>query len=286
MSHTLTVIPKTEEFLNKLQEKAPKDVLKIQTSMNIGDESKYVAVNFSEKEYKDSIELLMITDVQFGHLMCKEDRFIEFRDWVLKEPNRFVLFGGDMVDAAHALSVASSYENKFEPQQQVFRFVELAMPMRHRVIGFVGGNHERRSSKTFGDLGHLIATLLRLPYSSGKQLIDISYGEHKPFKISLWHGGTGSKTKGAKAQMLHRFMGQGDSQLYLVGHLHDVVLLFDWRERRKNRKIVLEKFAGVMSSSFLEYWGTYAEVAGLAPSDTMMARVILEPNGKWEVTLR
>jgi len=41
-----------------------------------------------------------------------------------------------------------------------------------------------------------------------------------------------------------------------------------------------------MSSSFLEYWGTYAEVAGCAPSDTTMWRTILEPSGKWELTIR
>ena len=287
MSHEIVVaVPKTQEFLDKIQKNAPKDVIKLNTSMHYGDESKYVSVRFDTKSYPDTIELLMLTDVQFGHIMCQESRFIEFRDWVLKEPNRFVLFGGDMVDAAHAFSVGSSYENKFEPQAQVFRFVELAMPIRHRIIGFVGGNHERRTAKMFGDLGHLLATLLKVPYSAGKQLIDIHYGQHEPFKISLWHGETGSRTKGAKAQMLHRFMAQGDSQLYLVGHLHDVVLLFDWREKRQKSRIVLEKFAGVMSSSFLEYWGTYAEVAGLAPSDTMMARVILEPNKHWEVTLR
>lgn len=286
MAHEIIQVPSTQDFLERLQKNAPDDVIDLRTSHHIGDETKYVTVNFDVKEYPVGIELLMLTDVQWGHLMCREDRFIEFRDWVLDHPNRFVLFGGDMIDAAHALSVANSYENKYEPMQQVFRFVEVAMPLRHRIIGFVGGNHERRSSKMFGDLGHLLATFMKIPYSSGKQLIDVNYGEHRAFKVSLWHGGTGSKTKGAKAQMLHRFMAQGDSQLYLVGHLHDVVLLFDWRERRKNKKIVLEKFAGVMSSSFLEYWGTYAETAGLAPSDTMMARVILEPNGKWEVTLR
>lgn len=287
MSHEMVVaVPKTQEFLDHLQKNAPADVVNLRTSMQYGEESKYVTVHFDPKEYPNNIELLMLTDVQFGHVMCQEDRFIEFRDWVLKKPNRFVLFGGDMVDAAHAFSVGSSYENKFEPQAQVFRFVELAMPLRHRILGFVGGNHERRTAKMFGDLGRLLATFLRVPYSSGKQLIDIHYGDHKPFKISLWHGGTGSRTKGAKAQMLHRFMAQGDSNLYLVGHLHDVVLLFDWRERRHKNRIILEKFAGVMSSSFLEYWGTYAEVAGLAPSDTMMARIILEPNKHWEVTLR
>jgi hypothetical protein len=286
MSHEKALVPSTNSYLDKLWKDAPKDVLQIRGSMQYGDEYKYVTAAFNPKVYKDQIEILHLTDVQFGHLSCNVPVFLEFRDWVLKEPNRFVFFGGDMIDAATSISIASPYENTEEPQGQVFRFVELAMPLRHRILGYVGGNHERRGVKTFGDLGHLIATLLRVPYSSGKQFVDISYGEHKAFKNSLWHGGTGSKTKGAKMQMLHRFMTQGDAQCYWVGHLHDAMMTFDWREKRENGKIKLEKFAGVMSSSFLEHYGTYAEVAGMAPAGTMMWRLILEPNGKWELTAR
>lgn len=279
--------PSTQEFLNKLQRRAPRDVVKMKFSMRVGDESKYVSVSFDPARYRNGIEILHLTDVQFGHRCCRVDRFIEYRDWVLSQRNRFVFFGGDMVDAATMLSVASPYENTEEPQAQVYRFVELAMPMRHRIIGYVGGNHERRSTKTFGDLGHLIATLLRIPYSSGKQFVDIHYGDlHCPFKNSLWHGGTGSRTKGSKAQMLHRFMVQGDSQCYWVGHLHDVLMLGDVRERRGPGGIKIEKFAGVMSSSFLEHYGTYAEVQGMPAGDTQMWRLVLEPNGKWMLTLR
>lgn len=278
--------PSTRDYLESLQKNAPKDVLNLRGSMQHGDEFKYVTASFSVEDYPKGLEIIHITDVQFGHLACNVPVFISFLDWILAAPNRFVIFGGDMVDAAHALSVGSPFENTCEPQGEVYRFCELAMRIRHRVIGYVGGNHERRSAKTFGDLGHLIATLLRIPYSSGKQFVDIHYGEHKPFKNSLWHGGTGSKTKGAKMQMLHRFMTQGDGQLYWVGHLHDVMMTFDWRERRKAGKISLEKFAGVMSSSFLEHYGTYAEVAGLSASGTMMWRVKLDPNGGWELTVR
>src|ERR1700744_4541868 len=72
----------------------------------------------------------------------------------------------------------------------------------------------RRGVKTFGDLGKLIAMLLKVPYSAGKQFIDIHYGQHKPFRNALWHGGTGSRTKGAKAQMIHRWMTQGNADVY------------------------------------------------------------------------
>jgi hypothetical protein len=286
MAHEKALVPATSNYLDRLHQGAPQNVLQMRGSMQYGDEYKYVTVNVDPKKFKDQIEILHITDTQFGHLCCNVNVMEEYFAWILKEPNRFVLFGGDMVDAATAISIASPYENTEEPQGQVFKFAERAMKIRHRVIGYVGGNHERRSAKTFGDLGHLIATLLKIPYSSGKQFIDIKYGEHDAFKISLWHGGTGSRTKGAKMQMLHRFMSQGESQLYLVGHLHDAMMTFDWRERRKGGRIHLEKFAGVMSSSFLEHYGTYAEVSGMAPSGTLMWRTILEPNGHWELTAR
>lgn len=275
----------TSKYLARLKALRPDDVVRLDTGMHYGEESKYVTVRFDPRKYS-TIELLALTDVQFGHLYCNEDKFDEYLRWLLSEKNRFVLFLGDMIDAATAISIASPYENTVEPQGQVFRFVEKAMPIRHRILGYCGGNHERRGVKTFGDLGRLIATLLEVPYSAGKQFIDVHYGEHTPFRNSIWHGRGASITKGAKAQMLHRFMGQGDSQAYWVGHLHDGIILFDWREKRERGRIKLEKIVGTMSTSFLEHYGTYAEVAGLPGSDTMMTRVVLYPTGKWELTAR
>jgi hypothetical protein len=272
-------------FLDRLYENFPKAVADIASPMVLDGESKYVDVQLSAAKHP-KIELIHLTDLQYGAKAFKEKRFKEYRDWILADPDRFVCLGGDIIDAATVLSVASPYENTAEPGRQVEECVELLKPIRGRILGYVGGNHERRTAKTYGDAGRVIATLLKIPYSRGVQNIDIRYGRHQPFKISLWHGSGSARTKGAKAQMLHRFMHQGDSSLYLVGHLHDVVALYDWRQQRQDGKIVLKKIAGVMSSSFQDYWNTYAEVAGMSPSDTMMARCVLGPKGDFEVTLK
>jgi len=265
---------------------------RLQVNQQHDDEVKLVEYDFFDKKRfpkpLSTVELVHLTDLQIGSKGFQRSKFLEYRGWLLDKPNRFVFLGGDIIDAATILSVASPYDNTKEPIDQVDEATELLRPLQKagRLLGYVGGNHERRTIKTFGDCGRLIARVLEVPYSRGVQLIDIHYGEHKPFKISIWHGGGSARTKGAKAQMLHRFMHQADSHLYLVGHLHDVVLLFDWRQLRKGNKIKLQKIAGVMSSSFQDFWCSYAEVAAMSPSDTMMARVILEPSGSWEVTLR
>lgn len=276
----------TLDAIRSLQSQFKEYPCKPQTGMHYGEQVKYVTWRFGREH--ESLEILHLTDVQFGHVECRAHRLIEYRDWILAKPNRFVLLGGDMVDAATVLSPGAPWENICGPQSQVYRFCEIVAPLRHRILGYVGGNHERRGLKTFGDLGILIATLLRVPYSSGQQLIDIHYGKHRPFKINLWHGIGSAQTKGAKAQMISRFMEKGDAQLYLVGHLHDLLLLGGWRTLRKagHNNVHIEKIFGGMSTSFLSYWGTYAEVAGLSVSDVAMLRAVLEPDGGYEVTIR
>jgi hypothetical protein len=280
--------PSTLDALARLEEMLPEYAARPTLGMLYGNENKYVTWRFSENDFQ-TIELLHITDVQFGHVECQEDRVIEYRDWVLAEPNRFVLFGGDMIDAANVLSPGQPWDNLCGPQSQVYKFCELWAPARARTLGYVGGNHERRGLKSFGDIGLMIAYLLKIPYSSGQQLIDIHFGQHKPFKIHLYHGRGTARTKGAKVMMVHQLMKDyPGSQLYLVGHLHDCFILptVVWERIPGRSNVRMMKSVGAMSSSFLNFWGTYAEVAGMSCNDVLMTRTILEPNGKFEVTIR
>lgn len=280
-------VPPIGVFLERLYKEMPERPRGLTDQMILDGETKRVSLDIGPQKHPDFIELMMLTDLQFGSKGFQEDKFIKYRDWILGRPHCFVALGGDLVDAATQLSIANTYENRWEPSEQVFRLIDLLKPLRGRIISSVAGNHERRTVKGFGNAGLLIAALLGVPYSRGVQLVDIYYGKHQPFKASIWHGTGASKTKGAKAQMLHRFMAQADSDVYLCGHLHDVVLLFDWRQRRSGRKgVALDKIAGVMSSSFQAYWNSYAEEKGLSPSDTMMARVQIEIGGSWGVELR
>lgn len=278
----------TLDAVRALQDTLPEYKVKPRTGMIYGEQIKYLGWTFDSKKYK-TIELLHITDPQYGHVECKVNRLIEYRDWVMAEPNRFVFFGGDMIDSANVLSVGSPWENIFSADRQVYKFCELMAPMRDRILGYVGGNHERRGLKTYGDLGVAIAMLLRIPYSGGQQFIDINFGKHAPFKTHLFHGKGAAQTKGAKVMMLYKFMTDNPgSHLYLVGHLHDCFILPCVRAQRVPEKlnVHMEKYIGGMSSSFLNYFGTYAEMMALSPTDCLMIRTILEPTGKWEATIR
>ena len=260
------------------------------TGMQYFEQSKYVQVRFDEKQAKKwgSIDLIHITDVQFGHQCCKLERVIEYRDWVLKEPNRFVIFGGDMVDAAHIASPGGPYENLFKPQTQVYKFCEIFAPMAHRVVSFVGGNHERRANLYFGDLGTLLATLLRTPYSSGQQFVDIHFGDWKAFRVDNWHGKGAAQTPGAQLNMVYQHAMQSDANFVPVGHLHNAMCMFRWMRQRDgaNMQMKFVKQGFGMSSSFLDWVGSYAEVMGMKATDVLMLMAQVEASGKWELRLR
>ena len=299
-TQSLKPIAAIEDHFERLQESSrktlseiwramPKDVLKCSEGMAYGEQRKYLAWEIDPRKVKaNHIEIIQITDVQFGHVCCKYDRLVEYRDWILSMPNRFVVLTGDMIDAWAAWSPGRPFEQLFDPLSQVIRFAETFAPLRHRILGNVGGNHERRAIPGFGDLGSLLATVLKIPYSNGRQLIDIYYGKHNPFRLTIWHGIGGAQTKGGIAQRLDRFAQQGDSQVYLMGHLHQGQVIYGWKEVREERqhRIKLRKFVAAIGTSFLDTWGTYGEVAGFNPTDVVMPRVVIEPDGHWELTLK
>ena len=267
------------------QLKFPENAFLSSTKMLVQGETKYISWDFSEAKFS-TLELLQITDVQWGHITCKTERVLEYRDWVLAKPNRYMIWTGDNIDSAHMQSKGTTWENTGDPQHQLYEFVKLWAPACHRILGYVGGNHERRCLTTFGDLGITIAALLRVPYSRGKQLIDIHFGHHKPFQISQWHGAGGARTFGTVAQILMRFAQEGDSQLYLMGHLHKPMIIPFWKERRGEHGVRAVKTIAALGSSFMETWGSYGEVSGYGPSDVLMPRCVLDKDGGWEVTLR
>jgi hypothetical protein len=283
-------IKTTLDALRDLQASLPEYTAQPRQGMVYAEQIKHVTWSFNFRQFK-TVEILHMTDPQVGHISCDMKKLRNYRDWILSEPNRFVVFGGDMIDAANILSPGEPWENVFNPQRQLYKFCEFMAPLRPRILGYVGGNHERRGIKTFGDLGVAIATLLRIPYSAGQQFVNIEFGKFTPadpFRIFLWHGRGNARTTGAKAMMIYYAMKElsGGAHVTLVGHLHESIQLWKTHRIQLPDRVVDRKIAGAMSSSFLEYFGTYGEVGGMNPSDIIMARIVLESDGKWMLTVR
>lgn len=274
--------------LEEIQSKIKKYLPSVMESMVINGEARYLSWDFSQLDFNE-LNILQLTDIQYGHKQCREDKLTEYINWVLADESRYVVLGGDLVDAGHAQSKGSPFEQIGDPQEEIWKLASILAPLRHRILAYTGGNHERRSLPTFGDIGKSLATILQLPYSPGKQHLDITFGQHAPFKISMHHSGPGGGgTVGSLANGLAKLMAQGDSQLYLCGHLHRAMVLTDFRESRTGTgEMKLQKIVGARGSSFLGHYGTYAEVImSVNPQAVMMPLATLEKDGHWSVNTK
>ncbi|MGH7442569.1 MAG: hypothetical protein ACREKE_07860 [bacterium] len=235
-----------------------------------------------------TMEILDIGDVQFGSRYCRMDKLLEHRNWVLARPNRFMVWAGDMMEAYNwHTSPGSPYEQVADPQSSLGAFCQFWAPARHRVLGYVSGNHERRHM-AYGDLGITVSTLLGIPYALGRQHILVYFGEHKPFKIAVWHGVGSARTRGAVVNLLERQAQLDDSDLFIMGHLHqaNAIELTKQTIDSENRTIKLNSQWAAMGSSFLDHYGSYADTAGYRPSQVKMPLAVLQRNGKWRLSLK
>jgi hypothetical protein len=254
--------------------------------MLVDGQAKFVAHRL-DAALGDSLEVLFLSDVQFGSINCRVDKFIEYRDWLLQAPNRYCFFGGDMVDAWRLGSPGSGYDNFFTPESQFYKFCEMVAPIRHRVLGSVGGNHERRALAGGIDLGSLIATALEIPYSAGGQAISLHFGAHKPFRAYIWHGRGAARTAGARVNMTLSAVPNDDAQVYFSGHIHWAHVYAGWHARRNEAKnrVEHEKYYVVSAASFLDFYGGYGEVAGMTYSGLMMPVLEIYADGRYRVRL-
>ncbi len=238
------------------------------------------------------LDIIFLSDVQYGHNHCRVDKLVEYRDWILAEPNRYCIFGGDMIDAYRVGSPGPGYDNWCRPDSQVFRFCELMAPLRHRILGSVGGNHERRGLAGGVDLGKLISFILEIPYSEGAQMISLIYGNHKrgvgevhPFRIYAWHGSGAAGSPGGRVNMTLKPVPNDEAQMYFSGHIHHPHVWPNWRTRRDEaaQRMWHEKYYVVSASHFLTFWGTYAEPSGATYTGLMMPVAHVRADGSYRV---
>jgi hypothetical protein len=73
-----------------------------------------------------------------------------------------------------------------------------------------------------------------------------------------------------------------------MGHVHTPLIAPLWKQYRdrSHRRVCLRKCFGAVGSSFLDFFATYGEVAGMRASDVLMPRCVLTPDGRSELTLK
>lgn len=191
-----------------------------------------------------------------------------------------IIIMGDLAETALKDSVgAGVYEQQENAQHQMMSAKTLLYPYRDLIDGIVTGNHEERVYKNSGfDLMLYFAQIMDLENKYMRYQGVISYTIFKrDFNVSVWHGSGGGGTPGGAMNRLQKQADTVFADLYLMGHVHrrqahtKVIYMPD----NRNGKLDLIKQVFVVTGSALTHEGSYAEMAGFAPTEKGFPKITL-----------
>ena len=134
------------------------------------------------------VDLIPLGDIHYGADECNEKLFLDTVKWIRRNKLARVILMGDMINAGTRYSVGGgSYDDKFNPQEQYDRILEILTPIKDKIWGVHIGNHEERIYDTTSiNLGKMMAKELGVPYLGFSAFHKVAVGEINLLELSLW----------------------------------------------------------------------------------------------------
>ena len=214
-----------------------------------------------------TIRCYAVADVHIGSRECDLQGFEAFLRSVAREKDAYIVLVGDIINNGIRDSLTNVYEETMPPSCQVERAFELLTPVKDKILGAVGGNHEARSRKAVDlDPMYTIMCMLGIQnlYRTNFAMLRIilANGNTKSrYALMLIHGKTANKRKNFE------FAVEGVDAI-VSGHVHEGSISRPARLVFTSRNsVVIKPLVSVVATSWLSYGG-YAAAALYRPAAT------------------
>lgn len=221
------------------------------------------------------VKIWAVADVHIGARECDLDGFSAFLKRVENDPDSYLVIVGDVLNNGTRDSLTNVYEETMPPSAQVELAAELLEPVKGRILGAVGGNHEQRSAKVV-DLDPLFQafSILRIPevYRQNFAFVRIvlergCVTDH--YALYLTHG------KSANKQRRFAQSAVEGVDAVIAGHTHNGSVEKHARLVLSNRNAVSVKpLISMTATSWLNYGG-YSARGQFIPSATSDPQALL-----------
>ena len=239
------------------------------------------------------ITIIPVFDVHWGDPSCMEQEFMAFIKKVSETPNVYLVIGGDILNTALKSSVSNIYRERYMVSEAKRMMAKILEPVKDRILCFVQGNHEARSSKESDDCPlYDIASKLDLEnaafvkiqlgireWENGTQTNSV---KRPTYMMLVTHGSGGGILTGGAVNRFENFAMTVDGlDILIAGHVHKP---FNTEPGKifidaKNNKVSIKPFEVLAASSWLGYGG-YALRGMMRPSAHCIQRVTLRGNKK------
>lgn len=226
----------------------------------------------------NAITLYPLGDWHLGSEHCDIKTINKQLEEIRKDPTARIILMGDLAETATKESVgAGVYEQEQNAQQQIMRVKTLLYDFRHLIDGVVTGNHEERIYKQSGfDLSLYLCQLLDIEkkYMRYQGVVGYVIGR-RSYLVNVWHGAGGGGSAGASLNKLQKQSEYILADIYLMGHVHKRQVHTKQMivpNPRYNKKEIIQQYF-IATGSSLDYENSYAESAGMTPSQKGFTKI-------------
>jgi len=254
-----------------------------------------------ELPYFKDIEVYPFADFHIGDAFTNEIIIKNAIDYILAEPNRFVILNGDLCNTALAQSVSDSYAEKYTPTEQIKHTANILKPLSKagRILSMTGGNHEDRVYKATGlDMSAFLAQEMGIldRYADNSYILFVKFGrsihadcENTKTKRNVYsffcrHGSGGGKKMGGKANNVQSMQETVDADVYVMSHVHTPMIFSDSTFKCDYQNMTVSKRDRffLISNAWQEVGG-YGLKQGFTPASNKMSYVVLNGNGRKDI---
>lgn len=238
----------------------------------------------------DKLTIIPISDVHIGDKTANLKAFREVLERIKNEPNTYTILNGDLCNMALKNSKSDVYSDELTPMEQVLQVINFLEPIKEKILVMSNGNHEDRITKdTNIDVLYLVAKQLHLEqvYSPSWWYLYLSFGKDKKgrnvnYTLTGYHGSGGGRKSGGKINRLEEMSQVVIADVYLMGHVHKPIATkgIIYTPYYQSKTLSKQEMYYLISNSFVEYEGSYAEKMGMIPSNNGITEAILDGKEK------
>lgn len=221
--------------------------------------------------YKGCVDFIILSDLHYGAESCDIDSFQKVVKNYLDGRYWFVL--GDMLDSI--IYSDRRFDYKSCRINDIIHLandlIDMLKPYSDKCLGYITGNHEEAlRKKTQIDVSQYIAEQLGVPYFGYSAYLLMRF--HRVNHSELWrfflsHGSYSGSTRCGKIRKIESLSDIYDADIYITGHMHDLVYTEDFCYTLDNKGNLKEKKRYyIISGGYLKPFDNYVEHKLMKPT--------------------
>lgn len=249
--------------------------------------------------HANELRIVPLADAHYGSREFNETLWHNTIKRIQDDPNCFCVLVGDLIDNGLKNSLTNVYEATASPREQKEWLYNELLPIKDKILGAVGGNHERRTMRE-ADQDPLYDVMLRL----GKEnvyrqnicfmQVKLTYGiggqkdnkQRVEYSFAITHGAGGGQYIGSSANRASNFgMAIEGIDCLITAHTHKPVAFPVTKLVFNQGAVIRKQFVVAVASSFLDYGG-YPVQKLLPPTAQTTTEIVMEFNAKGKKRIR